>query len=571
MKKRKFFVIFLILISYLGLASCLGIDGNIISTIKSNIYRGSLSSSGSIITYFLKNNGDVPFVDFIDTTKSIIGRDIAQSSSNSDGYKVLRTDNNAYMLVNATNDTIYFSNYEAFVSKSKSGTTFDPKSSTYSYSNTNSSEETQTSAVTFNLANYNIDIVESKDVIYVPFQIFDTLIYSQMDISIAFNGHDYYAVSSSSYFTNRNYYISYFSGRSQSGNRSSYMANFTYNHLMFALDYYFSIKETRGISSFNELCETEGIKDDLLNTSSETFNKALNNLIYTYLDDGHSGFIVSSNYLTYDANADSKYSDSYTGTRRKALQDSHNSLSSYRQASRGFSFITSNIDSIYNYSGNTLIISIDSFNFPVSDYYKQRPNSRTYSDDSFAILYYALNTYIPSYEKSKGQKITNIIIDVTLNGGGYVDDCIGLLGFLSNNYYVEYENSASGDISKINYTVDTNLDGSFNSDDGYQGKYNFYILTSNYSFSCANMLATICQNQNLATIIGEETAGGGGIVYNLCLADSTAIKISGNHSLIYHENDQIYYSENKIKPDYEIAREFMYSPTYLNTFVNSLN
>lgn len=567
MRKKAIFSFLLILISYLCLSSCFRIDSNISRTIRSNIYKGSLASSGNFTTYFLKNKGDVPYIDFVDLTESIVSREITKDEKTTNGYKVSRTDNGAYLIVDAELDTIYFSNYEAFISKNKSETAFDAKSSTYIYSKTNSKEEIETKEVTFDLSKYNIDIVLSMEVVYVPYQVYDTLILSQFDVSLAFNGNDYYYVSNSNYFTVRNYYGAYFSGRSQSGVRSTEMANFTYNHLMFALDNFLGIRESRDIDSFDELCSKEGLKDDLLNTSSETFNKALNNLIYTYLDDGHSSFVISSNYLKYDVKADAKYSDSYIGLRRQALKESYSSLSLIKDANGRFSYS----NNVYNDSGNTLVISINSFNFPSNDYYQSAPNYNTYANDSFAIMYYAFNNKIPELETRYGTKITNIVLDVTLNGGGYVDDCLGLLGFLSNNYYVEYENSASKDISKAYYSVDTNLDGKFDELDSYKDKYNFYILTSNYSFSCANMLATIAKEQNLATILGEETGGGGSIVYNLCLGDSTSINISGCHSLIYRDsNDKLCYSENKITPDYELSRMYFYNAKFLNGYINSL-
>lgn len=572
MKRKPILALFVIITSYLFLSSCMLIDKNISSLVRSNIYRGTLASSGTLNTYFLKDKGDVPYVDIIDVTRSALNRDITSKDIIDEGFKVTRNDNESYMVVDPDLDTIYFSNYEAFISKTENNKAFNPKSASYVYTNTDSKEETYTKEVTFNLKNYNIDIVESKGVVYVPFQIYDTLIYSQLDVSLAFNGHDYYYVSDSSYLVNRNYYLSYFNGRNQSGVRSTEMANFTYNHLMFALDFFFGIKETRGIKDFNSLCETESLKNDLLSTNCETFNNALNNLIYTYLDDGHSSFQISSNYLEYDPNADVKYSDKYTGVRRKLLTDTKDTLSNYRQASRGNFFSRNEMRDTYNVSGNTLIITLDSFNFPTQNYYDYLPNSSNYNKDSFSIMYYALNKYIPNYESTYRNKISNVVIDVTLNGGGYVDDCLGLIGFLSNNYYVNYENYASKDRSKVYYTVDTNLDNKFNELDSFKGKYNFYILTSNYSFSCANMLASIAKEQKLATIIGEESGGGGNIVYNLCLGDSTSINISGCHSLIYFdEYDKINYAENKITPDYKLNREFFYSPTAIDTFIKTIS
>ncbi len=567
--KKKIITFFLIIISYLSLCSCINFDTNITTTIKSNIYRGTLSSSGNLTTYFLKNKGDVPYVDFLDVTKSLLGRDIIDEKEENEIYYLTRSDNNSYMKIDPNLDTIYFSDYEAFVNL-ENNDIFNPKSEYYIYTKTLNNEKLDSNDITFDLSKYDIDIFLSKDIIYIPFQIYDTLIYSQIDVSLAFNGHDYYIVDST-YFLKRDYRTSYFSGRTQSGKRSSEMANFTYNHLMFTLDNFFGIKDTRNINSFDELCIEEGLKKGLISTNCEEFNSALNNLIYSYLDDGHSSFAISSNYLKYDANADAKYQDDYEGVRRNELSEAQNYLSILRQSKRGLSFIGNSYRDYYNISDNTIIITIDSFNFPTYDYYQVKPNQNNYSDDSFGILYYAFNTYIPSYEKKYNTKISNVVLDVTLNGGGYVDDCLGLLGFLSNDYYVTYQNYATKDISKTEFIVDTNLDKNFDDLDSYQDKYNFYILTSNYSFSCSNMLACICKEQNLATIIGEETGGGGAIVYNLCLADSTSINISGAYSLIYFdEENNIYYAENKIKPDYELSREFFYSPTIINSFIKTL-
>ena len=570
MKKRNIMLLFLIIISYLGLTSCMYIDPNITTTIISNIYRGTLSSSGTLSTYYIKDKGDVPYVDIVDVTESVLGREKTSFNKVDEGFKVTRTDNESYMIVNCENDTIYFSNYDLFVLK-KDNDAFNPKSPTYKFSKTIKSEELVKNEVTFDLKKYDIDLFESKGIAYVPFQIYDTLIYSALDISLSFNGHDYFYVSDANKFLNKSYYDKYFSGRKQSGERSKFMAEFTYNHLLFALDNFFGIKDARKIESISDLCVENDLKDDLLSTSSLKFNEALADLIYTYLDDGHSSFVISSNYLIYDNVADAKYSDTYKGVRRTALSNARDNLSAKRNAKRGLSLIGQGLNETYNASGNTLVVTIDSFEFPSTDYYEIAPNSSNYSNDSFGILYHAFNYYIPRYERTYRTKINNVVIDVTLNGGGYVDDCLGLIGFLTNEYSVLYENSASKNISKTTYTVDTNLDGNFDELDSYEGKYNFYILTSNYSFSCSNMLASVAKEQNIAKVIGEETGGGGAIVQNLCLADSTSINISGPHSLVYLEDDKVHYAEDKITPDYKLSSSYFYTPRIIDEFIKTIS
>ena len=120
------------------------------------------------------------------------------------------------------------------------------------------------------------------------------------------------------------------------------------------------------------------------------------------------------------------------------------------------------------------------------------------------MFYYAFEQF------GKDGNVRNVVIDLTNNGGGHVGALISSLGFLSSDGEVNfsYQDLVNGSFCSEYYHVDTNLDGVFDDADGYGGEYNFYILTSSYSYSCGTALPYFAQRDGLATIIGAGPGGG---------------------------------------------------------------
>ncbi len=84
-----------------------------------------------------------------------------------------------------------------------------------------------------------------------------------------------------------------------------------------------------------------------------------------------------------------------------------------------------------------------------------------------------------------------------------------VLGFMSPDGEVNltYNHTLNQNYCSEWYHVDTNLDGKFDARDGFGGQYDFYVLTSGFSYSCGNAMPFFAQVDGLAKIIGEQPGG----------------------------------------------------------------
>ena len=156
--------------------------------------------------------------------------------------------------------------------------------------------------------------------------------------------------------------------------------------------------------------------------------------------------------------------------------------------------------------GDTAFIYFEHFaqTLQESNFYYRLPDEEVYDDSTFGLFYDAFATI------QKNSNVKKVVIDLSHNGGGEVAALISILGFMSPDGEVNltYFHTLNKNYCSEWYHVDTNLDGEFDARDGFGGQYDFYILTSGYSYSCANALPYFAQIDGLAKIIGEQPGGG---------------------------------------------------------------
>ncbi len=151
--------------------------------------------------------------------------------------------------------------------------------------------------------------------------------------------------------------------------------------------------------------------------------------------------------------------------------------------------------------------------------YAQKPS---YPNDDLGFFYYAFNQI-----ENKYPTVKNVVIDISVNGGGAVADVGFLLNFICSGYYEgsgEDEDSVSQDVwltdqdvhagssIKTMYFLDLNLDGKINALDtevcaARRKKYSIAILTTGCSFSCANLFPVMAKDFGIK-IIGQRSLGG---------------------------------------------------------------
>ena len=168
----------------------------------------------------------------------------------------------------------------------------------------------------------------------------------------------------------------------------------------------------------------------------------------------------------------------------------------------------------------------------------------------------------------KTQGITNVIFDVTQNGGGDTFSLAQVLGLMTNDditldFYNVRTNHAINEIFKI----DANFDGDFTDLDAF-ADFNYYILSSGYSYSCANDFIVYCKKHNLAKIIGKKSGGGACCIAPFATPTGGLIIISGLSGFKDSEGNLPEYG---VDVDYEIEYENIYKKDYLIGAINSFN
>lgn len=101
------------------------------------------------------------------------------------------------------------------------------------------------------------------------------------------------------------------------------------------------------------------------------------------------------------------------------------------------------------------------------------------------------------------------------------------------------EDTVTGEKTCVSYLKDTNLDGAFDEKDmAVSYDLNFAVLTSEYTFSSANAMASILSDEGIL-ILGEQSGGGSCSVQYCGTADGWLYTISNNIHLINKAGEDI--------------------------------
>ena len=340
--------------------------------------------------------------------------------------------------------------------------------------------------------------------------------------------------------------------------RSQEYATYDYNLTRLHFGEYYGIKSRK--MDVDSLIAP--YKDLICSTSYADYNEGMSRFLLTAVDDGHTsveGYTVFGKQR-YQGDAEVAKVASYSGYRRKGLVNVRTALKAYRGAAGA--------KEGYQVVGDTAYLTFDSF--------ASAPNKVTeYTGDPD--LYVAANSMAFAYAAlkdvaTKHKEVKRIVYDLSCNGGGAIVAMPFLLATMSADPVLPMFNYFGGERVECHYKVDLNGDGVFGGEgDTYQGKYQFVILDSPMSFSCANAFPGFAKAGKYATIVGAVSGGGGSVVdqvvnvsgfsYNSSsLCTFATVDEKGN----YVEND------NGIQVDATIPIEKYYHRTALNEELDKL-
>ena len=328
--------------------------------------------------------------------------------------------------------------------------------------------------------------------------------------------------------------------------RSPQLAEYGFGELCMILDYFYGLKDSHNIGSFDWMLLDSGLYEKLVDEDPAVADAALMDFINFYLDDLHSAFVMVSPMTGFDtqlpeerlgfsASADQFHTELYEQMRSLAFPE-------------GVPF--------YQEVGNTAFVSFDRFRVaPDLDYYSLDLDDPDSVQDTISLILYANRRL-----RREGSPIQNVVLDLSLNAGGRADAAVFVAGWFLGKASITEVNTFSGAQATGVYRVDTDLNRVFNGDDCLLGEYNLYCLTSPESFSAGNLLPWLFKASGMVTLLGDTSGGGSCEVFPLTTAWGASFRISGFKRLSFIKNGSFYDIDRGIEPDVIFTR----IPTFYN-------
>lgn len=605
MKKRK--------ILGLGLAACLAITSLAAPVYAADETTAAVAATASksykitkrnIPTYFFEyksednkkiplyymNGSDVPYFEITDMVSSLetivkgCGKPDFELKVEKDGNRVTLTrENNYFVTLDFDKDTVFFWDYDGFFTSSSTKTLLDLIMPIYETSDftfmlkTVGSTERTGNTVALDAGSYEIDFVRKGDKYYIPVQTFSDIflsgfgagvtLYNTHSLIIYLEGMDSLYNHDTGKYTKLGQVYYGKDGKYATGKVSETMSEFSVNEFCFAMDTLYGLKKEHNITAFKEVIVQRDTGFNMYSTNAKKIDKELWNLIYQNVDDIHSRYALSS----YASGADYKwklYEKYGQGYARDFIFTFDEELKELRKKY--------NPDlKIYEEHGDTAYITFDGFELDFSSLlylFGDEPgesNNITLDrvHDTIGLISYSVQQI-----NRKDSPIKNVVLDLSLNGGGAVDAAAYVVAAFLGKASFSVENALSGSRITNDYMCDINFDTKFDKNETLAGKgLNLYCLTTKASFSCGNLVPCIFKEDPHVSIIGQKSGGGACTVGTISTATGTVLDISSNTRLSYIKNGSFYNVDQGAEPDFTISKyEHLFDREWLTEYIDNL-
>lgn len=567
----------------------------------SNVYYGNGQVIAKVTTYYLEGWEDIPFLDLEDvgkiislinnngtTTKCENESDKLYSYTYDEGYTGPYKSDKLYF--DALNQTIYSEEFVRVISgpleinngygadgigltdMNEDGSARTQPSETLPLikASTLTSQLTPKKRTEIKLSDYglkmfvidekiNVDsdtaTTEIEKHLYIPFQALANTFF--FTVTSVFNGEDYYLSLDASSDGDALATIKAFSsGRKNSETRSQIKTEYNYRNLCMLFDLNYCLKDQRStlddpkdnIISFNESIFNAGLGFNLLSTYADAYDEAMIKFLVSYIDDGHTAYFVPSLYQpSSDIIAYKTYAKEKEGKRHKTLLTAKREVLATRDAEEGLHYTT---------DGKMAVVTFNGFNEKL--YFN--PATLSPTDKDYYKTLAANNTWYflkKAFEDIKTHtNVRNVVFDLTANGGGLLRQGMLALSFMKNpsDFATPVKNHLDGSISKFKYNV-TFSGGTENEtkavhQDG--SDYHFYVLTSDFSFSCANWFPSVAKYQMKVPIIGKKSGGGAGVVKATQSSDGVIFQTSAAMEMCGIKDSEYIPIDNGVPADLEL-------------------
>ena len=438
--------------------------------------------------------------------------------------------------------------------------------------------QTATKEKLVDLDTYLMNIYGDKDEVFVPLALLSSFSGGDAGYNIAYNGSDIYVLDGRPQLSPEKRDAAYFGNAYLSvikdfdTPRYEDMAKVNYGLICFTFDVLrgYTAQLIFGDNNLLSL-GLDGVLENyypnirkmLLSTDKEDYIAGIIILSVGLYDGGHTaiegtvGNISSkkiSEYIRLDENSQivSQYSNSLIS--KMTCRTSLTTLK--KKAFKGYESSKNPDVYIFDAETKTAYVCFDSFSVDYDGwdyYYNNGMNEKDIptTGDSFSFIK-------SSFYRALEDGAENVIIDLTTNGGGDSTALCGIVGILNGG---KCDFSINNVIDRSRTTdhcaVDFNLDGEFDEKDVEELEkftFNVGVLTSSYSFSCANLLSSMLKELGYK-IIGQKSGGGSCAVSYTTSADGVSFFHSNPYCLSNAGGDNI---DTGVPLDFEIASPVNY-------------
>ena len=532
---------------------------------EAKVYVGALNSYKYLPCVNFNFAEDVPYVTvkdyYVNFFDSLFGNFFLVS-----GDEVTNRNTGVSLYFDVGSNSIYTSDYDQFVNFTGISIPVDAFNAGEASADPLSSLDGDSCSyqkggkTTYKLSAYHAQMVSYEGSIYVPFAFLDAITCNSIGYRFVWNGEDFYLCNSDYLYSNKaltQYGSSFYSGSLCSSVRSESFASYNYYSFLFEMRNFYGRYYALGISDLDAEFERLGLKSKLMSRLPSTADSAIAEVLTkVFADGGHTYFKDRGFGCKYSYATDNDLQG-------KILEDSryykgaqvYNTLGSYREQ-YGIS------GSGLYMNGSTALIVFDEFSLNSKGASPTKKNVSADTTSTFAIFYNAFQKI------SLNSSIKNVVFDVSMNGGGVAVALGHALSFITNDAIsLNMKNYHTGATFKEVIYVDNDFDGDATDADSYAGKYDFYIMTSPYSFSCGNAFPCIAKDNGWAKIIGKKSGGGDCIVSQGVSPDGTTWSMSGSTALVHADGSSF---DDGAEVDYDLDYSSYYNLSSLDSFLSSM-
>ncbi len=350
----------------------------------------------------------------------------------------------------------------------------------------------------------------------------------------------------------------------------TYLRKYNANLFLYFLDNFYGLKDEKGIKSAVSYTKKINTYNNLFSIDNDKRVQAIADSL-SYLDDNHTALISGSVAWNEDSFNRWTYGDGVKKRSQLNAQLTNKRTNAYIDkalpgaGARGGSVL-------YSSDNKTAMYAFDNFTFGTSSQVFNKDGSireDAYLYDTFLDL---VKTFTDI--KNKGG-VENVILDISLNGGGTVGVMMKLLSLISkdNKSSISYLEASTQELALATTKIDINNDKVTDLDDCFGDDFNIFIMTSDCSFSAANAFACTASYTGICKTIGQTSGGGECAVGIHYLPNGQYLYHSSSLHLGYYSesNNQFIGFESGAAPTFEITNlDNFYNIEFLNQNIANL-